>query len=61
VFFPSPTPPPGAAGKEPGRWRRCIILNIPPFAIFSENIVTYDQIKRSFYFGTSRCSGCART
>jgi pimeloyl-ACP methyl ester carboxylesterase len=21
----------GAAGKEPGRWRRCIILNIPPF------------------------------
>ena len=31
------------------------------FAIFSENIVTYDQIKRSFYFGTSRCSGCART
>jgi hypothetical protein len=26
------------------------ILNIPPFAIFGENIVTYDQIKRSFYF-----------
>ncbi len=24
----------GAAGKEPGRWRRCIILDIPPFAIF---------------------------
>ena len=40
----------GAAGKEPGRWRRCAILNIPPFAIFGENIVTYDQIKRSFYF-----------
>jgi pimeloyl-ACP methyl ester carboxylesterase len=40
----------GAAAKEPDRWRRCVILNIPPFAIFGENIVTYDQIKRSFYF-----------
>jgi pimeloyl-ACP methyl ester carboxylesterase len=40
----------GAAGKEPDRWRRCVVLNIPPFAIFGENIVTYDQIKRSFYF-----------
>ena len=26
------------------------MLNIPPFAIFGENIVKYDQIKRSFYF-----------
>jgi pimeloyl-ACP methyl ester carboxylesterase len=40
----------GAAGKAPDRWRRCIIVNIPPFAIFGENIPTYDQIKRSFYF-----------
>src|SRR6266705_2710713 len=40
----------GAAGKEPGRWRRVVVLNIPPFAIFGENIVKYDQIKRSFYF-----------
>jgi pimeloyl-ACP methyl ester carboxylesterase len=40
----------GAASKEPGRWRRLVILNIPPLAIFGENIVTYDQIKRSFYF-----------
>jgi pimeloyl-ACP methyl ester carboxylesterase len=40
----------GAAGKEPERWRRVVILNIPPFAIFGENIVKYDQIKRSFYF-----------
>jgi len=40
----------GAAGKEPARWRRCIILNIPPFPIFGVNIVKYDQIKRSFYF-----------
>ena len=36
--------------SEPERWARCVILNIPPFAIFGENIVTYDQIKRSFYF-----------
>ena len=40
----------GAAGKEPDRWRRLAVLNIPPFAIFGENIVKYDQIKRSFYF-----------
>ncbi|MGH8918623.1 MAG: alpha/beta fold hydrolase, partial [Actinomycetes bacterium] len=40
----------GAAAKGPDRWRRCIIINIPPFAIFGENIVHYDQIKRSFYF-----------
>ena len=40
----------GAAGKESSRWRRCVVLNIPPFAIFGENIVKYDQIKRSFYF-----------
>ncbi len=40
----------GAASKEPHRWRRCVILNIPPFEIFGENIVKYDQIKRSFYF-----------
>jgi pimeloyl-ACP methyl ester carboxylesterase len=40
----------GAAGRAPERWGRCVILNIPPFEIFGENIVTYDQIKRSFYF-----------
>ena len=32
----------GAAGNEPGRWRRVVVLNIPPFAIFGENIVKYD-------------------
>jgi pimeloyl-ACP methyl ester carboxylesterase len=40
----------GAAGQQPERWGRCVILNIPPFEIFGENIPTYDQIKRSFYF-----------
>jgi pimeloyl-ACP methyl ester carboxylesterase len=27
-----------------------VILNIPPFEIFGENLVTYPQIKKSFYF-----------
>ena len=40
----------GAAAKAPPRWRRLVVMNIPPFAIFGENIPTYDQIKRSFYF-----------
>ncbi len=40
----------GAAGKEPDSWSRCVILNIPPFEIFGENIGSYEQIKRSFYF-----------
>ncbi|HVL84607.1 MAG TPA: alpha/beta hydrolase [Pseudonocardia sp.] len=40
----------GAAAKAPERWSRVVVMNIPPFAIFGENIPTYDQIKRSFYF-----------
>jgi pimeloyl-ACP methyl ester carboxylesterase len=40
----------GAAGRRADLWAHCVILNIPPFAIFGENIVKYDQIKRSFYF-----------
>ncbi len=40
----------GAAGHRPDLWAQCVILNIPPFEIFGENIVTYEQIKRSFYF-----------
>jgi pimeloyl-ACP methyl ester carboxylesterase len=40
----------GAASKEPDRWSRCVILNIPPFPIFGENLASYAQIKRSFYF-----------
>ena len=40
----------GAAGGEPERWSRCAILNIPPFAVFGENLFSYAQIKRSFYF-----------
>ena len=40
----------GAAGRRPDQWGRCVVVNIPPFEIFGENIGTYDQIKRSFYF-----------
>ncbi len=40
----------GAASRAPGLWGRCVILNIPPFEIFGENLVTYSQIKKSFYF-----------
>lgn len=40
----------GAAAREPEAWSQCVILNIPPFEIFGENIGTYAQIKKSFYF-----------
>lgn len=40
----------GAAGQAPERWRRCAILNIPPFQVFGANLFSYEQIKRSFYF-----------
>ena len=29
----------GRRGQRPERWSRCVILNIPPFEIFGENIV----------------------
>ncbi len=40
----------GAASRAPERWRKCAILNIPPFQVFGENLFSYEQIKRSFYF-----------
>src|SRR5918998_2271700 len=40
----------GAAAKEPRSWGQCVIINIPPLEIFGENIGTYSQIKKSFYF-----------
>ena len=46
----------GRRGPRPGAVGACVILNIPPFEIFGENIVTYDQIKRSFYFWYFQCS-----
>ncbi|MEU4669509.1 alpha/beta hydrolase [Amycolatopsis sp. NPDC023774] len=40
----------GALGRAPELWGRAVVLNIPPFEIFGENLGTYAQIKRSFYF-----------
>ena len=40
----------GALSRAPELWGRAVILNIPPFEIFGENLVTYPQIKKSFYF-----------
>jgi pimeloyl-ACP methyl ester carboxylesterase len=40
----------GAAAEAPERWRRCAIMNVPPFAVFGHVAFSYEQIKRSFYF-----------
>src|SRR5437588_7242454 len=40
----------GAAAVAPGRWRRLVVMNIPPFQLFGDNLFSYSQIKRSFYF-----------
>ncbi|MDP9430694.1 MAG: alpha/beta hydrolase [Actinomycetota bacterium] len=40
----------GALGRAPHLWGRAVIINIPPFEVFGENLSTYPQIKRSFYF-----------
>lgn len=40
----------GALGRAPKLWGRAVIINIPPFEIFGENLNSYAQIKRSFYF-----------
>jgi pimeloyl-ACP methyl ester carboxylesterase len=40
----------GALGRAPELWGRAVVINIPPFDIFGENLGTYAQIKKSFYF-----------
>lgn len=40
----------GALSRAADQWGRAVILNIPPFEIFGENLGTYPQIKKSFYF-----------
>lgn len=40
----------GAGSRAPELWGRCVILNIPPFEIFGQNLGTYEQVKKSFYF-----------
>lgn len=40
----------GTLGRAPDAFGRAVVINIPPFDIFAENLGTYEQIKRSFYF-----------
>jgi pimeloyl-ACP methyl ester carboxylesterase len=40
----------GALRRAPDLWGRAVVFNIPPFEILGENLGTYEQIKRSFYF-----------
>ncbi len=40
----------GGVAREPDRWRRCVILSVPPLAVFGQIAFRYPQIKRSFYF-----------
>jgi pimeloyl-ACP methyl ester carboxylesterase len=40
----------GGAAREPERWRRCVVMNIPPLGVYVQIASRYEQIKRSFYF-----------
>lgn len=40
----------GAAAQAPQRWRRCVLMSVPPFSVFGQIAFSYEQIKRSFYF-----------
>jgi pimeloyl-ACP methyl ester carboxylesterase len=40
----------GALAAEPKRWRRAVIGNVLPLAVFGQIAFRYAQIKRSFYF-----------
>ena len=40
----------GALSRAPHLWGTAVVINIPPFEIFGENLSTYPQIKKSFYF-----------
>jgi pimeloyl-ACP methyl ester carboxylesterase len=40
----------GGAALDPARWYRCVIMNVPPHAVFGQVAFGYDQIKHSFYF-----------
>jgi pimeloyl-ACP methyl ester carboxylesterase len=39
----------GAAGAEPGRWRRVVAMAVPPLPAVATGFLSYPQIKRSFY------------
>jgi pimeloyl-ACP methyl ester carboxylesterase len=40
----------GSAIQKPRNWRRCVIMNVPPFKVFGMIGSRYEQIKSSFYF-----------
>ncbi|MCV2395648.1 alpha/beta hydrolase [Actinotalea sp. M2MS4P-6] len=40
----------GALSRAPELWGRSVIINIPPFEVFGENVAKFAQIKRAFYF-----------
>lgn len=40
----------GSATHAPDYWRRCVIMNVPPFKVFGQIGSRYAQIKSSFYF-----------
>lgn len=40
----------GSATHAPKYWRRCVILNVPPFKVFGQIGSRYEQNKSSFYF-----------
>ncbi|HEU5157273.1 MAG TPA: alpha/beta hydrolase [Streptosporangiaceae bacterium] len=39
----------GAAAAAPERWRRAVVMALPPLAAMLERFFSYDQLKRSFY------------
>lgn len=39
----------GAAGWQPGRWRRVVAMAVPPLPAVLTGLGSYDQVKRSFY------------
>ena len=40
----------GGLTLDPARWRRCVIMNVPPLVVFGQLAFRYAQLKRSFYF-----------
>lgn len=40
----------GAGSERPDAFRRLVIMNVPPLAVFSPMLLDYGQVRRSFYF-----------
>jgi pimeloyl-ACP methyl ester carboxylesterase len=39
----------GAAAHQPARWRRVVTAAVPPFGAIADAMLTYDQLRRSWY------------